>query len=337
MPRFTFRQFVVITVLTFGLFHQLTLFICDKDTTKGPSNTTIEVVITCATNKRILNITKKSDSKTLEKLRTLLGSINKTSEESYIRFNLISYEEEIPRIESVLQSTIGLNKKITYRFESLNRIAESYRSEINLSKNYTWSGDQRFKASDVTFHLRPLFPKIFSYEKVIALDVDLDFRCSIKLLHKQFENLYENNIAALAYNQSPYYRRAFRSYRIKNPGTHIGDFFPGYQGLNTGVMLMNLEKMRSSKVYNSYFTHASLKTLFRKYNMTSLLGDQDFFTVLGAEHPDLFYILDCTFNRQMDSFEFSHSLFDKYHKCDEDINIYHGNGDSIIPSSNVDP
>ena len=109
------------------------------------------------------------------------------------------------------------------------------------------------------------------------------------------------------------------------------------QGLNTGVMLMNLEKMRSSKVYNSYFTHASLKTLFRKYNMTSLLGDQDFFTVLGAEHPDLFYILDCTFNRQMDSFEFSHSLFDKYHKCDEDINIYHGNGDSIIPSSNVDP
>ncbi|KAK2723200.1 hypothetical protein QYM36_001766 [Artemia franciscana] len=109
-----------------------------------------------------------------------------------------------------------------------------------------------------------------------------------------------------------------------------------YKGFNTGVMLFDLEKARKSEEFNYRLTENGYKSLFEKYEIVSELGDQDFFTLLGAEHPNLFYVLDCSLNRQMDPSFFSDRLFDKYHGCDTEIKIYHSNGRSEIPSAGID-
>ncbi|XP_065583315.1 xyloside xylosyltransferase 1-like, partial [Artemia franciscana] len=224
---------------------------------------------------------------------------------------------------------------ITYEFISLDDILQKFERNIKLSKNYTTGKYKRYH--DATVHLRAFYPKIFPYKKIAILDVDVELRSPIQELYKQFENMNSHQIAALAYDQTPYYRKAFKGYRLQNKGTKIGCPSPGYQGFNTGVMLFDLEKTRKSMEFNNHLTESGYKFLFEKYNMVSELGDQDFFTLLGAEYPGLFYVLDCSFNRQMSPNFYYNPLFDKYHRCDNDVKIYHGNGRSTIPRREEDP
>ncbi|KAH9373832.1 hypothetical protein HPB48_007446 [Haemaphysalis longicornis] len=93
---------------------------------------------------------------------------------------------------------------------------------------------------------------------------------------------------------------------------------PGKQGFNTGVMLMDLASMRSSELYNKLLTYAELAPLCEKYGFNGSLGHQDFFTLIGMEYPKLFYVLDCTWNRQLDTgwaHTVNKTLFDAYHNC----------------------
>ncbi|KAK2702886.1 hypothetical protein QYM36_018528 [Artemia franciscana] len=316
----------------------------------------------------------------------------------------------------------AIENAITYEFISLDDILQKFERNIKLSKNYTTGKYKRYH--DATVHLRAFYPKIFPYKKIAILDVDVELRSPIQELYKQFENMNSHQIAALAYDQTPYYRKAFKGYRLQNKGTKIGCPSPGYQqqfsflggyvqsckdcvlatcstlmfenkiipesgkeaaatmlaeevkrmrisdpdddessrlsgdgsyefsvdesdssqsssavkkGFNTGVMLFDLEKTRKSMEFNNHLTESGYKFLFEKYNMVSELGDQDFFTLLGAEYPGLFYVLDCSFNRQMSPNFYYNPLFDKYHRCDNDVKIYHGNGRSTIPRREEDP
>lgn len=77
------------------------------------------------------------------------------------------------------------------------------------------------------------------------------------------------------------YRNKFTAYREKNPGTDVGSPNPGKQGFNTGVMLMDFTRMRTSLRYNLNFFAGKLKLLTAKYEFHGDLGHQDFFTLLG--------------------------------------------------------
>ncbi|KAK2711498.1 hypothetical protein QYM36_012606 [Artemia franciscana] len=97
-----------------------------------------------------------------------------------------------------------------------------------MSQNYT-AKDRYHKYHDVTVHFRPLYHKIFTYEKIVVLDVDLEFRSPLDELFNHFKQMSPNQIIAVAYDQTPYYRKAFRKYRTKNPLTSIGSPSPGHQ------------------------------------------------------------------------------------------------------------
>ena len=61
---------------------------------------------------------------------------------------------------------------------------------------------------------------------------------------------------------------------------------------------------------------------------------QCLFTLLGMEHPQLFYDLPCGYNYQLDlsMFQKEHkNIFHFYHNCTEEPKIYHGNGGTEIP------
>ena len=133
----------------------------------------------------------------------------------------------------------------------------------------------------------------------------------------------------------PVYRHTFWQYRQNNPGTRVGEPGPnGLTGFNSGVLLLNLDKMRKSTLYNSKLNSESVKSLTSEFMFKGHLGDQDFFTLLSMRYESLFYILPCEWNRQLCHWWRENGyqdVFDLYYSCDTDIKIYHGNCNTPIP------
>lgn len=167
------------------------------------------------------------------------------------------------------------------------------------------------------------------------MDADLKFNQDIKELYMLFNNFSDSNVMGLARENQPVYRHILSTYRASHPGTRLGDPPPnGITGFNSGVLLLNLDNMRKSEKYNSLINSKYVKELTEKFSFKGNLGDQDFFSLLSLEHEELFYILPCTWNRQLciwwkdKGYE---SVFDFYYKCEGHINIYHGNCNTQIP------
>jgi len=186
------------------------------------------------------------------------------------------------------------------------------------------------------FYIAPMYHGAFSkLKKLIFLDsTDLEFFNDIQLLEDQFDNM-ENELIGVGLDLSPHYRRFLGDYLIDHPDTPLG--LPGKkQGFNTGVVLFNLDNMRHSKLYNLYMSPKMVDVLSKKYKYKMALGDQDWFTNMGFEHPEMFYILPCRFNTQT-SIQYLRppweEQFDEYHYCDKKsrIVVFHRNGCSPTP------
>ncbi|KFD55261.1 hypothetical protein M514_03902 [Trichuris suis] len=177
-----------------------------------------------------------------------------------------------------------------------------------------------------------IFPNI---SRLIFLDIDLQFRDDIKQLYNLFDQFGEEQMIGLALEQQPVYLNIFYTYREANPSTHLGSPPPdGFSGFNSGVLLAHLDNMRNSAKYNSLLNIPTIDALAEKYSFKGHLGDQDFYTLIAAEHPELFYQLPCGWNVQLCEWwlsAYGADIFDKYHKCDMDVKIYHGNCNSPIP------
>lgn len=137
------------------------------------------------------------------------------------------------------------------------------------------------------FFLAPFYPSFFpNLRKLIVVDLDVEFRVGVEELAQQFSLLDEEQLMALARDQSPYY-----------------PFITGAQdkprkGLNSGVALYHLERMRSSLVYREELTRERMAQLSDKYLPSPdwSLGDQDWLTLLSWEHPSLVASLPCRYN-----------------------------------------
>ncbi|XP_071454102.1 xyloside xylosyltransferase 1-like [Hetaerina americana] len=198
-------------------------------------------------------------------------------------------------------------------------------------------------------------------QKVIMTDVDIKVVGDIAELWTEFDKFSSNAIFGLGPELSPVYRHVFHSYRASNPGTTVGEPFSenGYSGVNSGVILLNLARMRQSKIYAKFIGDdvpgntkssggsknmvegdvsgrvTSVDSLVKKYLFKGHLGDQDFYTLLGAEYPELIHIIPCVWNRQLCTWWGDRGgygdVFNKYFKCDGKVKIYHGNCNSPFP------
>lgn len=172
-------------------------------------------------------------------------------------------------------------------------------------------------------------------KRVIVFDIDIKFNSSVEKLYTHFQNFSRSNVIGLAFEQQPTYMHYTTEYRKSHPLTRIGSPPPdGLPGFNSGVILMELYKIRNCDIYNQALLSVNLQALADKYLFRGNLGDQDFFTLLSFEYPELFYVLPCTWNRQLCRwFETHgyHEYFNTFHNCQGDINIYHGNCNSTLP------
>lgn len=190
--------------------------------------------------------------------------------------------------------------------------------------------------SDGLFYMSIGLFKVMPLKKVIIVDADVKFLDDIQNLHHYFEEFSSEAIIGIAREQQPVYRHVLYEYRRLNTNTHVGEPPPnGEPGFNSGVLLMDLEKMKHSKLYNDILNNATIIfNLINKYRFKGHLGDQDFYTLINFEYPNLFYTLPCTWNRQLCQWWKRHGykdVFDLYHSCNGTIHLLHGNCNSLIP------
>ena len=153
---------------------------------------------------------------------------------------------------------------------------------------------------DALFFLSIGLYKVFdpNVKRIILLDADLKFQHDISQLNSLFKEFTDSNVIGIARDAQPVYRHLFWKYRNENPGTRVGGPPPsGLTGFNSGVLLLDLEKMRSSELYDSLITPQAVDRLTKKYYFKGHLGDQDFFTLIGMDYEQLFYVLPCSWNR----------------------------------------
>ncbi|SPP73209.1 blast:Xyloside xylosyltransferase 1 [Drosophila guanche] len=191
-----------------------------------------------------------------------------------------------------------------------------------------------------------------SLNRAILLDCDIVFRSDVRLLFNEFDHFLPHQLYGLAPELTPVYRHILYRYRVRYPKTSFGNpYYPmnhemgnqhnhnheqrhGYPGLNSGVVLLLLNRIRNSKSYLEKLTNSEVQTLVAKYSFKGHLGDQDFFTLLGYEYPNLIYRLDCVWNRQLCTWWKDHGysdIFDAYFRCEGNIKMYHGNCNTRIP------
>ncbi|XP_019358614.1 PREDICTED: xyloside xylosyltransferase 1 [Gavialis gangeticus] len=191
--------------------------------------------------------------------------------------------------------------------------------------------------SDSIFFLSVAMHRIMPEEihRMIQVDLDLKYKANIRDLFEEFDKFPPGAVIGIAREMQPVYRHTFWQYRRENPQTKVGDPPPdGLPGFNSGVLLLDLEAMRHSPLYNRLLEPAALQELTEKYHFKGHLGDQDFFTLVGMEHPELFHVLDCTWNRQLCTWWKDHGysdVFHRYYACEGPVKIYHGNCNTPIP------
>lgn len=172
-------------------------------------------------------------------------------------------------------------------------------------------------------------------KRLIMMDTDLKFMTDIKQLFDLFDDFSDENVLGIAHEQQPVYRHLFSLFRSQNKGTKVGDPPPdGLTGFNSGVMLLDFDKMRGSEAYREILRVDFIQKYSEKYHFKGHLGDQDFFSLASMEKPELFYVLPCSWNKQLCVWwkdKGYGDVFDMYFNCPQPIHVYHGNCNTPIP------
>ena len=97
------------------------------------------------------------------------------------------------------------------------------------------------------------------------------------------------------------------------------------------MVLYNLTRMRTSKEYDEHLGERMMVEMVEKYSFESTLAEQDWFTLLGWEKPELFHPLPCEYNLQTDieykkNHKMADDLWDQFRNCSGIPKIIHSNG-----------
>merc|ERR1712226_1179782 len=222
----------------------------------------------------------------------MLQSLLKHSRGTRIHFIAFTDEESRPHVTAVFRQEMGryLTESVLFdrqvvafpmiRLERVNLVSmvERHREEVDEMKalfGYHYPEGTVIESKDGgptmlptlkytkdLFYIAPLLHRELppDLEKLIMLDIDLEFRIDLLDLYKQFHEFSETEMIGLASELSPHYYNQARRYIGANPGTRVGR--PGrFQGFNTGVALYHLQRMRGSEEYGEEVEVARMREL----------------------------------------------------------------------------
>ena len=149
-------------------------------------------------------------------------------------------------------------------------------------------------------------------DRVIVLDTDLMLTDNIAALWDFFKEIRrQGKLLGVVENQSDWYLG--KLWEKQRPWPAIG------RGFNTGVMLLHLKLMRA-KDWIGMWTTVAKATLERLHSRTSL-ADQDIVNAVIKKHPDIHFVLPCSWNAQMSE----HSLNEYCFSRTRNFKIIHWN------------
>lgn len=266
-----------------------------------------------------------------------------------LNLNIIVDNSSEAIAENVISKQIQKsNKNISYNFYHITESAKHIEDIVSIMSNFFSKPGSYY--NDVLFYISLGLHRIApaNQKYAILLDCDIYFKKDIDLLFKQFEKFKDTALFGIAPELSPVYRHVMRSYRKKHLNTTFGDYYHwndsadpniihsrGFQGYNSGVLLLKLDAIRNSDEYKSILNKSKLDKLTKKYNFKQgHLGDQDFYTLIGCEYPHLIQTIHCGFNRQLCTWWRDNGYSDVFHhyaRCDHEVVILHGNCNTEIP------
>ena len=95
--------------------------------------------------------------------------------------------------------------------------------------------------------------------------------------------------------------RAFAGWQRINPSTRLGKAPPeGKPGFNPDLILMDLDKLRASAAYRTYFSEIRLHKLVKQYlfhSSSDLPSLGDIVNLIAADNEGLIMTLGCEWNR----------------------------------------
>ncbi|KAM7287663.1 glucoside xylosyltransferase 1-like [Ixodes scapularis] len=130
-------------------------------------------------------------------------------------------------------------------------------------------------------------------DAVLYVDADTLFVNPVEELWSVFEEMNESHLTALGHEIEDVGRNWYHQ-GSKTP------FHPPF-GANSGIMLMNLTRMRS------FDWVSRLVPLMKEYAGRILLGDQDFINILFSAHPDKLLTFTCRWGYRQDNCKFHDS------------------------------
>ncbi|XP_023245616.1 LARGE xylosyl- and glucuronyltransferase 2 isoform X2 [Copidosoma floridanum] len=158
--------------------------------------------------------------------------------------------------------------------------------------------------------LKLILPDAINENKVLVLDTDVTVLNDISLLWELFRNFNDNQVLGLVENQSDWYIKSL-SYN-SHPWPALG------RGFNSGVILMDLKRMRANRFSQLWKSTAS--TVLKEISETSL-ADQDIINAVIKSNPKFVYTIDCTWNVQLSD----HALSENCYNNVNQLNIIHWN------------
>jgi glycosyltransferase-like protein LARGE len=268
-----------------------------------PANDVLSSTVKCAT---IHIAFVASGYNTTKAIPTVLKSI------LFYRHNPIHFHFITdPTTQLILQELMR-----TWIIPSLNY---TFYSTEGLIKSIEWIPNAHY--SGVFGLMKLLLPNVLSsVDKVITLDTDITVAADIGELWKYFNEMKKSRKAiGLVENQSEWY---LGTIWIKHkPWPAVG------RGFNTGVMLMDLTKLRSI-FWDDLWMNVTVRNL-EEYQYTSL-ADQDIINAIVKDYPALVYSLPCAWNVQLSD----HSHSEDCYLQSDDYKIIHWNSPSKMNLDN---
>lgn len=160
--------------------------------------------------------------------------------------------------------------------------------------------------------LPSLLPDI---DELIYLDSDTLFLSSPLEIYEKFKQFNSTQIAGLV-----------QEAENKNTGWYSRFAQHEYYGLglNSGVMLMNLKRMRQIN------WEKSLVPIYEKYNLRIVFGDQDLINIYFNFNPGQLYLMPCEYNYRPD-----HCMYTSLCHAPDGLKIIHGNRASFHKSGQI--
>ncbi|XP_011499649.1 PREDICTED: xyloside xylosyltransferase 1 [Ceratosolen solmsi marchali] len=255
-----------------------------------------------------------------------------------IHFHIVTDDESQIIAEKVIDYVFLISRKtMKVQYYNIHKSAAEI-EDIVLVMSPHFSSKPGTYYSDALFFLSLGLYRIASTDQDLAVIVDADtkFKIDIKELFKEFDSFGKEALFGLGPELTPVYRHVLYIYRSKNPKTKFGEpgYLGGYPGYNSGVVLLNLKRLRESLEYDQIVSQDSVEHMVDKYNFKGHLGDQDFYTLLGMERPELIHTIDCGWNRQLCTWWRDRGyadVFANYSHCHSETKLWHGNCNTPIP------